>query len=95
MSTSKSARNEEAQAKASETSLAQAGGAARSELEFADALRQSTLAEPYRVKTIERIRLPRRSEREQILKQAFYSPVYLKSEDVFIDLMNRSKDNFQ
>ena len=90
MSTSKSARNEEAQAKASETSLAQAGGAARSELEFADALRQSTLAEPYRVKTIERIQLPKRSEREQILKQAFYSPVYLKSEDVFIDLITDS-----
>jgi tryptophanase len=58
--------------------------------DFADALREKTLAEPYRVKTIERIKLPTRLERERILRQAHYSPVYLRSEDVYIDLITDS-----
>jgi len=60
------------------------------EAEFAAALAARTLAEPYRIKTIERVRLPLRAEREAILRRAFYSPVYLKSEDVFIDLITDS-----
>ncbi|MEP7048757.1 MAG: tryptophanase [Pseudomonadota bacterium] len=58
--------------------------------EFAEALRAQTHAEPYRTKTIERLRLPARAEREQILEQAHYSPVHLRSEDVFIDLITDS-----
>ncbi|KIG13926.1 Tryptophanase [Enhygromyxa salina] len=45
-----------------------------------------TLAEPFRIKTVERIRLPTRAEREEILKRAFYSVMYLDSADVFVDL---------
>jgi tryptophanase len=58
--------------------------------EFAEALLASTLAEPYRTKTVERLRLPTRAEREKCLEQAFYSPVHLRSEDVFIDLITDS-----
>jgi tryptophanase len=63
---------------------------ANDEPEFTEALVARTLAEPYRVKTIERITLPRRAEREEILRHAFYSPVYLNSQDVFIDLITDS-----
>lgn len=49
-----------------------------------------TLAEPFRIKAVERIRLPSRAEREEILKSAFYSIVHLNSADVFIDLVTDS-----
>jgi tryptophanase len=45
-----------------------------------------TLAEPFRIKVVERVRLPPRRERERILRNAFYSVMYLNSGDVFIDL---------
>ncbi len=45
-----------------------------------------TLAEPFRIKVVEHIRLPPRAEREEILRRAFYSVMYLDSADVFIDL---------
>lgn len=66
------------------------GHARPDQLEFADELRARTLAEPYRVKSIERVRLPNARERREILHRAFYSPVYLNSEDVFIDLITDS-----
>jgi tryptophanase len=46
--------------------------------------------EPYRTKVVERIRLPSRSEREALLREAFYSIVFLNSEDVYIDLVTDS-----
>jgi len=58
--------------------------------EFAEALALRTQAEPYRTKTIEHLKLPKRAEREEILRRAFYSPVHLNSEDVFIDLITDS-----
>src|SRR3954471_3497232 len=58
--------------------------------DFAETLLAETHAEPYRTKTIERLRLPSRAEREKILEQAHYSPVLLRSEDVFIDLITDS-----
>ncbi|MES1173216.1 MAG: tryptophanase [Myxococcales bacterium] len=60
------------------------------EPEFAHALLETTLAEPYRTKTIEHLRLPTRAEREENLRRASYSPVHLRSEDVFIDLITDS-----
>lgn len=51
---------------------------------------QSSIAEPYRVKVIEKLNLPDRGERERILKRADYSPVYLDSADVFVDLITDS-----
>ena len=66
------------------------GSVPSDQLELAEQLRARTLAEPYRIKSIERVRLPARKERERILERAFYSPVYLNSEDIFIDLITDS-----
>ena len=45
-----------------------------------------TLAEPFRVKAVERVRLPSRREREQVLRDAWYSVMYIDSADAFVDL---------
>jgi tyrosine phenol-lyase len=45
-----------------------------------------TLAEPFRIKVVERVSLRSRRDRERILRDAFYSVMYLNSCDVFIDL---------
>lgn len=44
------------------------------------------LAEPYRIKVVESIRLPSRAEREEILVRAHHSIMYIDSADVFVDL---------
>lgn len=49
-----------------------------------------TLAEPFRIKVVERIRLPSRAERLEIIRRAFYSVAYLDSADVFVDLATDS-----
>lgn len=58
--------------------------------DFARDLFRRTVAEPYRTKVVERLRLPSRTEREEILKEASYSPVHLRSEDIYIDLITDS-----
>lgn len=58
--------------------------------DLAKDLYAQTIAEPYRTKVVERLRLPDRGEREELLKEAFYSPAYLNSEDVFVDLVTDS-----
>lgn len=60
------------------------------EADFARERYLSTLAEPYRIKMVEKLRLPNRTEREQALANAHYSPVFLDSADVFIDLVSDS-----
>ena len=60
------------------------------EADFARERYLSTLAEPYRVKMVEKLRLPNRGERERALAAAHYSPVFLDSADVFIDLVSDS-----
>lgn len=49
-----------------------------------------SLVEPYRTKVVEAVRLPSRAERVRLLREAFYSIVYLKAEDVYIDLVTDS-----
>jgi tryptophanase len=49
-----------------------------------------TLAEPFRTKVVEAIHLLPRALREERLKEAFYSIVYLESPDVYIDLVTDS-----
>ncbi|NIR15394.1 MAG: tyrosine phenol-lyase, partial [Desulfobacterales bacterium] len=44
----------------------------------------------YRIKVIEYINLPSRSERERILEASFYSMFYIDSKDVYIDLLTDS-----
>ena len=58
--------------------------------DFAQELFASTLAEPYRTKVVEKLRLPGRAEREVLLREAFYSPAYLNASDVYVDLVTDS-----
>jgi tryptophanase len=46
--------------------------------------------EPFRIKTVERIKLPDREEREKILREAKYNLFKIPSEKVFIDLLTDS-----
>ncbi len=58
--------------------------------DFAQSLFADLVAEPFRTKVVERIQLPDRQARERILEEAHYSPVYLKSADICIDLITDS-----
>jgi tryptophanase len=48
------------------------------------------LATPFKTKMVEKIALPDRQRRAEVLAHAFYSPVHVNSEDVFIDLLTDS-----
>ncbi len=48
------------------------------------------VAEPYRIKVIEPIKVTTKEERIELLKIAGYNPFSLKSEDVYIDLLSDS-----
>src|SRR6478736_9438509 len=58
--------------------------------EATNSLEMAALAEPYRIKMVEPIRLLTREERERVLRDAFYSMTYINSADVFIDLATDS-----
>ncbi|HEU4580974.1 MAG TPA: tryptophanase [Polyangiaceae bacterium] len=58
--------------------------------DFARELFVQTVAEPYRTKVVEHLRLPSRAERAKILQEAHYSPVYLSAGDVYIDFATDS-----
>lgn len=55
-----------------------------------DILLAETLAEPFRIKVVERLRLLPRAERERVLEEASHSVVHINSADVFIDLITDS-----
>ena len=50
-------------------------------------------AEPYRVKSIEFVKMNTREEREKFMKKAGFNTFLLDSEDVYIDLLTDSGTN--
>jgi tyrosine phenol-lyase len=65
-------------------------GADHESPDYARELFIRTVAEPFRTKVVEHLRLPPRAERAKLLVEAFYSPFYMNAGDVYIDFATDS-----